>query len=263
MRLHPVSPLALALLVAAAAGSGCTDTTNLAAGTGQNVSLSFSGRPPAGLSGAMSASNALGDTLVQGSGTDTLRITSAEVVLRKISLERASVNVNCDSVQDETACEEFTVGPQLVSLPLAPGATVAITVALDSGTYRSVQFKIHKPGGDSLDLLFKAAHPDFATISIRVRGIFNGTPFTYTSTLDQGQEYDFVPPLQVDASGSSTNLTIRVDLTTWFKQSGSGALIDPSTANPGGANEGVVKVNIRNSVKAFEDRDHNGDERDG
>ncbi len=150
-----------------------------------------------------------------------------------------------------------------MSIPLGVGVSTALEVPVDSGTYKKVKFKIHKPGGDSLDTAFKAAHPDFASISIRVRGTYNGTAFTYTSTLDQEQEYTFTPMLVVDASGSATNLTIRVDVATRFRNASSGALISPATANVGGANEGVVKENIKNSFKAFRDHDRDGDERDG
>jgi hypothetical protein len=52
-----------------------------------------------------------------------------------------------------------------------------------------------------------------------------------------------------------------MDITTWFLNGGSGALVDPGTANPGGANENLVKNNIKNSIKAFRDRDD--DERNG
>lgn len=254
--------VAAALLATGVAA--CSDTgTNPLAGAGQSMALSFSGRAPAGVSGAMAVENALADTLVIGSGTDTLRLTSVEIVLRKIELKRANVIVNCDSTADEDACEEFTIGPQLVSIPLGPGVSTLLEVAVDSGTYSEVEFKIHKPGGDSLDTVFKVAHPEFASISIRVRGTFNGTAFTYTSTLDQEQEYTFSPMLVVDASGSATNLTIRVDVATWFRNAISGALISPATANVGGANEGVVKENIKNSFKAFRDHDRDGDERDG
>lgn len=258
-----MSPLVIATVLAGVTTS-CSDTgTNPLLGTGQVVSLSFSGRPPAGVSGAMAFEQALADTMVLVSGADTLRITSVQLVLREIELKRANVTVSCDSTLDEDACEEFTVGPQLVSIPLGQGVATGLTVPLDSGTYSKVQFKVHKPGGDSLDLAFRAANPDFANISIRVLGTFNGVAFTYTSTLDQGQEYTFSPPLVVDASGTATNLTIRVDVTAWFRNASSGTLISPASANVGGANEGVVKENIKNSFKAFHDHDRDGDERDG
>ncbi len=255
----------LGVLVVAIALAGCESSTNLAKGTGQNMSLSFSGKPPAGVAASamsLDVTSANGDTLVQASGTDTLRLTSVGIVLRKIELERVEGTLPCDSLP-EGQCEEFRVGPQLVMVPLAAGVQTGVSVVVDSGLYKSVQFKIHKPGNDSLDLLFKAAYPDYAAVSIRVTGTFNGTPFTFTSTLDQEQEYDFSPPMHVDASGAATNLTVRLDVTTWFKNAVSGALIDPSTANPGGANEGAVKDNIKRSIKAFRDDNRDGDERNG
>ncbi len=252
----------LVLAVLATAATGCDSATNLAKGTGQMVSLSFAGRAPAGVSGAMAVSGALGDTLVQAFGTDTLRITSVEIVLRKIELERVSGSSACDTLPETDDCEEFRLGPQLVSVPLAAGVQTSVSVLVDSGDYGNVQFKIHKPGDDALDVAFKAANPDFANVSIRVQGTFDGVPFVYTSALDQEQEYEFHPPLHVDASGTATNLTIRLDVSTWFRNV-AGALIDPATAGAGGANEGLVNENIRNSIKAFEDENRDGDERDG
>src|SRR5512135_166491 len=253
---------AMGLAVVAVAAAACDSSTNLARGRGQAMSLSFAGRSPSVVGGAMAATSALADTLVQAFGTDTLRITSVEIVLRKIELDRAGAT-QCDSLPGTDDCEELELGPQLVSVPLAAGVQTALSVVIDSGTYRSVQFKIHRPGGDSLDLAFKTAHPDFTNVSIRVVGTFDGVPFTFTSTLDQEQEYDFVPPLMVDASGTPTNLTIRLDVTTWFKTGGTGALIDPATAGTGGPNQSVVEQNIKSSIKAFLDRNKDGDERNG
>lgn len=255
VRKIPAAALALVL-------AGCSDATNPLVGRGQQMSLSFATRgaaPAFSVSGTGSVS-AAGDTLVVASGSDTLRITSVELVLSKIELNRASTPVNCDSTDSDDACEELELGPRLVSLPLGYGAVSALDVAIDSGTYDKVEFVIHKPGGDSLDTQFKAAHPEFADISIRVRGTFNGVAFTYTTPLDQEQEITFVPPLVVDASGSSTNLTIRMDVTTWFRVGGTGALISPASANVGQPNEGAVRENIKNSIEAYEDQDRDGDE---
>jgi hypothetical protein len=159
---------------------------------------------------------------------------------------------------------EFTLGAMLVSLPLAPGFDTRLEVPVDSGTYSEVEFEIHKPGNDSVDQAFKTANPTWpTTISIRVRGTFNGTAFEFTSALDEEQEFTFNPPLVIDASGATTNLTIRLDVSTWFRSGAAGPLVNPATANAGGANEGLVKNNIKASIKAFEDEDHDGDERDG
>jgi hypothetical protein len=128
------------------------------------------------------------DSFVLLVGTDRLVITSAEVVMRKIELKRAGVSMACDSVPNEHSCEEFTIGAMLVNLPLAAGAEQAISVPVDSGTYTKVEFKIHKPGSDSVDQAFFTLNPTWpANTSIRVTGTFNGTPFTYTSSLDAEQ----------------------------------------------------------------------------
>ncbi|OGU00384.1 MAG: hypothetical protein A2085_02970 [Gemmatimonadetes bacterium GWC2_71_10] len=64
----------------------------------------------------------------------------------------------------------------------------------------------------------------------------------------------------VDVSGANTNLTIRMDVRTWFRVGGTGALIDPASANVGQPNEGAVRENIKNSIEAFEDDDRDGDQ---
>lgn len=251
------------MLVTIGTVAACSDSTSPAA-SGQTVGLSFSGVKPPGLSGAQAVQGTLADTLVVTDGTNTLKITSVEIVLREVELKRLQTVIDCDTVVAEDACEEFTLGSMLVSLPLTAGTNLTLNVAVDSGTYTEVEFDIHKPGNDSTDLAFTAANPSWPTnISIRVQGLFNGQAFTYTSDLNEEQEFTFSPALVIDASGSSTNLTIRLDVSTWFKTPGTGALIDPATAGNGGANENVVENNIKASIKAFEDSDRDGDERDG
>jgi hypothetical protein len=92
-------------------------------------------------------------------------------------------------------------------------------------------------------------------VSVRVEGTFNGTAFTYTGAPQTELEAVFNPALAVDAA--PVNLTVHVDLNSWFRNQ-AGALIDPSTANPGGANAGVVSDNIRRSLKAFHDDNRDG-----
>lgn len=261
---HPAKRLVMAgTLAILGVAAACSDSTSPAA-RGQTVGLSFAGVKPPGVSGAMAVGGLLADTLTVTDGTNTLKITSAEIVVREIELKRAQTAVDCDSTANEDACEEFTLGAVLVSLPLASGVDTRLEVAVDSGTYSEVEFDIHKPGNDSTDLAFTAANPTWPTnISIRVQGTYNGTPFTFTSALNESQEFTFSPPLVIDASGSTTNLTIRLDLSTWFRNGTAGPLVDPATANAGGANENLVKDNIKASIKAFEDGDHDGNENNG
>ena len=69
----------------------------------------------------------------------------------------------------------------------------------------------------------------------------------------------FSPALAVDAA--PVNVTVHADVTTWFRTQ-SGTVIDPSTANAGGPNAGIVADNIRRSFKAFRDVDHDGHDDD-
>jgi hypothetical protein len=44
---------------------------------------------------------------------------------------------------------------------------------------------------------------------------------------------------------------------SWFRR-GDGSLVDPATANKGGANEDLVEENIERSIEGFEDDDRDG-----
>jgi hypothetical protein len=114
---------------------------------------------------------------------------------------------------------------------------------------------VHVPSGDGRDQLFLAAHPEFAGSSIRVVGTFNGKAFVFTSSLTAEQELELSPPLTVSDTGA-TALTIRADVSKWFVNGT--ALVDPGTALAGGANEDLVRDNIRASFRGLHDRDCDG-----
>jgi hypothetical protein len=238
----------------ALAVAACSDGGN---GTGPDgrsqVSLSVA-TAPAGAPGL-----SLDETITIGE--NTLVLTSAQLVLREIEFERAESSTDCadDVPGGDDDCEELEVGPVLVDLPLGTGIARELTVAVDTGHYDELEFEIHKPedDGDAADAAFLAAHPDFAGVSIRVMGTFNGTPFTYETDLDVEQEHDLAPALVVAESGT-VNVTLLVDIATWFLDEAGTGLVDPATANKGGANEGIVKENITQSVEAFEDDDSDG-----
>jgi len=98
-------------------------------------------------------------------------------------------------------------------------------------------------------------------ISIRVTGTYSqaGTrsDFTFTSDVDQSEEATLPSPVTVQA-GQSLNVTLRVDISGWYLNGARTALVDPASANKGGANESVVANNIHNSFEAFEDDNHDG-----
>lgn len=253
-------------MAAAAAAAACSDSSG-----GAGVGLAFSTRPAptsvmasyVGTGGGMHASVVqAGDSTVVALGNDTVIIRSVELVLREIELERVDAPADCDStaVGQDDACEEFTVGVQLVALPLGNSTDKVISIDAPAGLYDEVEFDIHKPESSN-DAAFIAANPDFDGVSIRVTGTYSQagsrSDFVYTTDLDKEQERALIPPLDVTAGGP-VNVTLRVDISSWFLTETGLSLVDPATANKGGQNEGVVKNNIEQSIEAFHDDDSDG-----
>jgi len=190
-------------------------------------------------------------------GTNTLVLTSVQMVLKKIELDLAGEDADCHQAESgSSACEEIELGPMLLDIPVGAGPEQAVAVDIAPGSYDQIEYELHKPDdGNAADQAFVTAHPEFNGVSVRVTGTYNGTPFTFTTEADAEQEHELNPPLTVAEAGPTT-LTLLVDVSTWF-QSG-GTLIDPATANTGGPNKSMVENNIVNSFDAFEDNDEDG-----
>jgi len=241
--LGAVAGLALAM--------GCS---NNVAPDGARLSLTIAtpAQPTAARSGLPAAA---ADTL--GDSVNTLIVTSVQLVLREVELDPVEAG---DSAPDSTHREEFEAGPLRLDLPLGGGADQMVSVAVTPGSYDKIEFEIHTVSSDDpAEADFRAANPELVGASIRVQGSFNGTAFTYTTDMDQEQEAEITPPLVVDETGATANLTLRVDPRGWFLDHG-GSLVDPATANHGGPNESLVESNIERSFEAFEDEDHDGAE---
>jgi hypothetical protein len=228
---------------------------------------------------------------------NTLVLDKVEVVLRDIRFKRVEDDVCRDDDDDDSpgiptlrgysgedehdgedgdhdddqedghddGCESFNAGPFLLDLPLGPGVERVFSVAVDPGIFDKLRFKIHTPdesSSDQRDIDFLLAHPDFAGVSIRATGTFNGTPFTYLTDLTAQQKSRLDPPISVVGATSDVDVTIRVDIATWFRDE-LGTLVDPATAHNGGANEQLVEHNIKGSFRAFRDDDRDCDADDG
>ena len=133
-----------------------------------------------------SASAAAALDVTVGDGTNSLVITKAQIVVRKLELKSSDVTSCADEEDDNPSsddCEEVKAGPMLVDLPLTAGATSELTASIPAGTYRELEFQVHKPTSTPADQAFVAANPNFANASIRVEGTYNGTPFVFTSAM--------------------------------------------------------------------------------
>jgi hypothetical protein len=223
--------------------------------------ISLSVVVPTSSSGLASVSPAF--DLEQTDGTNTLVLEEVQLVVREVELEgdddecEEDSDDSGDSEDDSDDCEEFEAGPFLVDLPLDGQVETILAIDVPAGTYDELEFEIHKPEDD--DQGFVNDNPAFAEISIRVRGLFNGEPFEFTQDLDEEQEVELSPPLVVEDGAQPTNITLAVDVATWFVGP-DGKLIDPSTANDDGPNEGIVEDNIQDSIEGFEDEDEDGED---
>lgn len=242
--------------VTALAALACSDSPTT---TGQpGVILSLASQAPTAAVGAggfaLAANAADGHTTTLGA--DVIVITKAEIVLREIELERVETT-DCDdatSVGAVDACEELVSGPMLLGVPLGPDVMPAVQVTVQPGDYDELEFDIHKPeddGSDPADMAFLTEHPDFAGISMRIEGTWNGDPFVYETDLNVEQELDLVPPLTLD-DPATREVVVLVDLAAFFVNDTGTGLVDPDSANKGGVSESLVTENIKRAFEAFE-----------
>ena len=194
-------------------------------------------------------------------GGNTVVIDQVRLVLGEIELELASADCS-DSGHGGSGsgvsgngndCPEIELDPVLIDIPLAGTATLDLGVLVPAGSYRELEFKIEKADDDTgPEAEFLRAHPEFRGVSIRVDGTFNGQPFTFRSALEAEIEAEFNRPLVVSAA-EPLNLTVSVDVASWFKGAG-GTVLDPLSP----ANAFAIGQNNRLSFAAFEDEDRKG-----
>ena len=256
------------LLAVALMGTGaCSD--GIGPSGAQRLTLSVMGTPIVGSAGAVAAPESL---TVAG---HTMVLEQVGLVLRKIELKRAESSVcpgddhgddqgpaasdGSGEGERDDDCEEIAVGPLLVDLPLGAGLERVISVPVDTGTYRGVEFKIHELESTPADQALLTEHPELVGVSVLVTGRYDGRAFTFTTDVTATQESRLDPPLVV-ADGVDANLTLRVDVGAWFLANG--GLVDPADAAPGQPLDQLVRDNIRRSLRLFEDHDRNGKDDD-
>jgi hypothetical protein len=238
--------------------------------------------------GGTHGSAALADLIITGTG-GSVTMSSAQIVLSRIKLAN---DVNCgdegdqndddaqeadsshdndgqeaDSAhhddqgehEDDEDCQPVRAGPVLVAVPLDGTTKIFLDALVPAGTYTGLRAKLDAVDSDDNGAQdFLTAHPEFEGVSVKVLGVFKdsgGTDhaFTFISHMKAPIHADFDSSVTVDAN--SMNLTINVDVTSWFKNR-SGAIIDPT--NP--ENQRAIERSIRASLRAFEDDDHDGND---
>jgi hypothetical protein len=193
-------------------------------------------------------------------GRDTLFLHRVRIMLAELAIAPAVSN-ECEEEEgeDNPPCVEFDDNPVLLDLPLGRGAIRRSAKPAPATDYNLFQAIIHRPDSAADSSLLRT-NPEFAGASIRLDGTLSRAgrrrDFVFTSGFNEQEEITLEPVLTV-AARDSVHVTLRVDVASWFRSADRKAFIDPATAGLAGPNEGLVRDNIRTSLRVF--RDTNGD----
>jgi hypothetical protein len=227
-------------------------------GACRDATTSSGNTRPMTLSVTSNSQGALADVTI-GVGTNALVITKALLVARRIELAPAGAS-SCagtaesgdDDGNSADGCADVETGPVLIDIPLDASTKTSINAAVPAGTYRALEMRVGPiTSGNRSSTTFLLAHPELQNVSVRIEGTFNGRSFVFTAPVDARIETVFSAPVTVDAN--NPNVTIAIDIASWFSN-GSGGTLDPTNS----ANASRISANIASSFQAFEDDDHDG-----
>ncbi len=207
--------------------------------------------------------------VLTGAPGDTLVIARVQLVLDDVHLKRAGVTACPDSMRvtddsrrsrDDGGCSRLDLGPTLLDLLPGKETTATLAQGVPAGTYRAMEFEIDDVSSSATasaaERAFLQANPSLRDVSVVVTGTWRGAAFTFTSRARVEMEFEFEPALVV-AAGVNDNVTIDIDLSSWFSN-GSGGLVAPTLAN-----RVRIDQNILASFSAYGDRDRDGREDGG
>lgn len=237
-----ISPRLGLLLVAGVAATGCNDLVG--ARDSATVSLSFAA-PPATASATGSLSAAV--IPITGGG-HTLDIQKVDVIFSELVLERAEDDFDgdsdgdsdSDSDSDGPANEHFRSGPVTVNLPLEGGVITPFSTTVPVGRYEELEMDVD---------------------GVRIRGTFDGQAFDVVVPVDAELEVDFSPPFEVTTDADRLNITVAIDVLTWFREA-DGSVVDPRELATDSELRSRVLDRIEASFDAFEDSDRDADDAD-
>jgi hypothetical protein len=164
-----------------------------------------------------------------------------------------------DGEHEDEDENEVEVGPFLADMTgadLAAGITEVFDTEVPAGTYEEVKIKIHSvtSGSSNSADAGTSTDPGIAAMNgqtVIVDGTIDGTAFSFQTILTAQQKQEGT--IVVASDGSTKNITLHVDPTEWFGGTGASRL-DPNDP----ANANAIRKNIKDSLRVFEDDDHDG-----
>ena len=245
-------PVAAGAASAAVLGLVLTACDALSNNGMRDASMSFNVVSSAAAAQTTGDGSSTGLIVVVGGG-HTLDLQNADVVFSEVTFEgRDVVNTDddgdsdtdtdsdSDSDSDHSGNSKFRAGAVTLALPLEGGVVTPFTGEIPVGTYRSVEMDA-----------------DF----IRLRGTYDGQTFDVTVPVNAELELEFEPPLAVTESSDPINVSVKVDVASWFKDA-NGNTIDPRQLSTNSTLRAQFRNRVRASFKAFEDQDKDADESD-
>ncbi len=177
---------------------------------------------------------------------NSIVLDEAKFIVRKIVLEK----------DDDHGGEcDVKIGPFVVYFDVSQVTVVSAAVAqIPAGNFHEIKFQIHKLNPNE-----SVGDPEFfestsQRYSVIAKGFYNGERFIYKSDVTVEREIELEPQPFVVASETAINITISLDVYSWFLHDG--VVLNPMDP----ANKNIIDHNIKDSFKrAFKDINHDGE----
>ncbi|WP_445666590.1 hypothetical protein [Fodinibius sp. AD559] len=214
-----------------------TTGTNAEPGDG-NVKLQFQTVSGSSSSKTVSSGNTTASShvslLIEGTN-GTLQIDDIRFVVAEFELDPSEAD------EDSTELEEFESKPFFVDLPLGEETLSLANSQIQAGLYEELEFEVEDldfedeegDNGERQTLAdsIRSEFPDWPDkASMIITGSFTPTdgdpqPFKVFAQAEIEIEREFSPPLEVTEDNIAQTVSVRINPTTWFKQS-DGSVMD-------------------------------------
>lgn len=182
-------------------------------------------------------------------GQNTLNLNEIQLVVREMELGRDTgpcTDASPDDQEDDgDACEELTIAPRLLAVPVDQGSVALSTgpFPVEGGTYDRLEFDLQIATSEDGDIV--GGNPQLAEESVLIRGAYNGAPFAATVDPERDFQLAFPQPIDTEA-GEVSRVTLQVSLADWFRAE-DGSLIDPRELESSPALEDRIEGQITSS----------------
>lgn len=229
MKRFPLRFAALALLVAVA-GSACSDFESSITNPNEGEPLfSIFFEVPSAEAGASAVpSPDLSVQLTDDEG-NSLSLNAGQVVVREMELGRTTgecTDAEPGQEDDNDACQEITITPQLLSLPFERAEVRIVNrFPVVGGGYDRLEFDIHIATEDDQQVV--TSNPQLLNESVELQGSFNGSSFALRLDPEAELSLPFGQTIEAEP-GSTSQVTLVLDTEDWFRRD-DGSLIDPTS----------------------------------